>query len=179
MIFYLFILLLIAQRIGELVLARNNEERMKKEGGLEFGMSHYPWIVLLHLGFFISLFAEYKLFDQKPSSYWMIWLSLFLLAQVGRVWVISSLGQYWNTKIIVMPSADPVSRGPYKYIKHPNYVIVAVEIIVISLLFNAYITAIIFSCLNVWMMSIRIPIEERALSNLTSYAGHNLKSNKK
>lgn len=179
MIFYLFIILLIAQRIGELVLARNNEARMKKEGGLEFGMSHYPWIVLLHLGFFISLFAEYTFLNQTPSVYWEIWLSLFLLAQVGRVWVISSLGPYWNTKIIVMPSAEPVRRGPYKYVKHPNYVIVAVEIIVITLLFNAYLTAIIFSCLNAWMMSVRIPIEERALSNLTSYAGHYSKNNKK
>lgn len=94
----------------------------------------------------------------------------FLIAQSGRIWVIRSLGKHWNTKIIVVPDADVVIKGPYKFFKHPNYIIVATEILVISLLFNAYYTAIIFSLLNVWMMMVRIPLEEKALKEHTEYS---------
>lgn len=84
-------------------------------------------------------------YERDVAGLWPIWLTLFLIAQSGRIWVISSLGKHWNTKIIVVPNAEVVIKGPYKYFKHPNYIIVATEIIVISLLFNAYYTAIFFS----------------------------------
>ncbi|CAH0347770.1 isoprenylcysteine carboxylmethyltransferase family protein [Bacillus sp. CECT 9360] len=167
--FWLFISLIVLQRVIELFIAQRNEKWMKKQGALEFGMSHYPWMVLMHIGFFSALILEVTLTGRELNSFWQLWLAIFLAAQAGRVWVIASLGKYWNTKIIVLPGAELMAKGPYKYIKHPNYLVVAIEIIIISLLFNAYITGILFSLLNVWMMTVRIPEEERALNSLTDY----------
>ena len=143
---------------------------MKEKGAKEFGQSHYRWMVSMHLGFFLFLIIEVIVLKRELSEIWPLWLALFLIAQAGRIWVIMSLGKYWNTKIIVLPDADIVMKGPYKYVKHPNYLIVATEIIVIPLLFNAYLTAILFTLLNIWMMSVRIPLEERALRTYTEYS---------
>lgn len=170
MLFGIFIGLIALQRLAELYIAKQNEKQMKRIGGVEYGVDHYRWMVLLHLSFFLALIFEVVGFNRAFSPLWPIWLSLFLLAQVGRVWVIMSLGKHWNTKIIVVPDAEVIIKGPYRYVKHPNYLIVATEIIVISLLFNAYYTAMIFSLLNVWMMSVRIPLEERALKEHTEYS---------
>ncbi|MFD4927941.1 isoprenylcysteine carboxyl methyltransferase family protein [Peribacillus butanolivorans] len=170
MIFTIFIALIAIQRLVELYIAKQNEKQLKMEGAVEFGESHYRWMVLMHLSFFIVLTIEVMVYGRKIATLWPIWLTLFLIAQSGRVWVISSLGKHWNTKIIVVPNAEVVVKGPYKYFKHPNYLIVATEIIVISLLFNAYYTAIIFSLLNAWMMAVRIPLEEKALKTHTEYS---------
>ncbi len=169
MLFSCLIGFVILQRVVELVLAKRNEQRLKKNGAIEFGTGHYPWMVFLHTGFFSVLIIEVVAFQREVSSLWMLWLAIFVLAQLGRMWVISSLGEYWNTKIIVLPNAKVIAKGPYKYVRHPNYMIVATEILVISLLFNAVFTAVLFSVLNAWMMSIRIPEEERALREHTEY----------
>lgn len=169
MTFAIFILLVGLQRIMELYIAKGNERWMKENGGIEYGRSHYPWIVVMHVGFFLVLIMEVVLFDKGLSRNWMLWGTLFLVAQAIRIWALTSLGKYWNTKIIVIPNATAVSKGPYKFIKHPNYVIVAIEILVIPLLFNAYFTAGLFTLLNLSMMAIRIPAEERALTSLTRY----------
>ncbi len=169
MLFSYLIGFVILQRVVELVLAKRNERQLKKNGAIEFGTGHYPWMVLLHTGFFSVLIIEVVAFQREVSSFWMLWLTIFVLAQMGRMWVISSLGEYWNTKIIVLPNAKVIAKGPYKYVRHPNYMIVATEILVISLLFNAFFTAVLFSLLNAWMMSIRIPEEERALRENTEY----------
>ncbi|MFJ8067464.1 isoprenylcysteine carboxyl methyltransferase family protein [Peribacillus sp. NPDC096447] len=170
MIFAIFIILIAIQRLGELYIAKQNEKQLKAAGAVEYGESHYRWMVLMHLSFFIVLIIEVVVLERNMSGLWPIWLTLFLIAQSGRIWAIRSLGKHWNTKIIVVPDADVVIKGPYKYFKHPNYIIVATEILVISLLFNAYYTAIIFSLLNVWMMTVRIPLEEKALKEHTEYS---------
>lgn len=170
MIFSLIISLVVIQRLVELVIAKRNERQLKNRGAIEFGTEHYPWMVLLHFGFFTFLIMEVVGLKRDLSSIWYLWLTLFAIAQMGRVWVISSLGEYWNTKIVVLPNAEVIAKGPYKYIKHPNYVIVATEILVLSLLFNAFFTAIIFSLLNAWMMWVRIHVEEQALKEHTEYA---------
>ena len=169
MLFISFIGLLVLQRGIELMIARRNERQMKKNGAIEFGTEHYPWMVLMHSGFFTILILEVVTLNRELSTLWMLWLSLFMLAQMGRMWVIHTLGKHWNTKIIVLPNSEVIVKGPYKYVKHPNYVIVATEILVISLLFNAFFTAMIFSLLNAWMMRIRIPLEEQALRENTEY----------
>lgn len=169
MMFWLFILMLVLQRLAELFLARKNETWMKKQGAIEFGMSHYPWMVAMHIGFFSILILEVTVMNRSSTSLWPFWLALFLAAQSGRIWVITTLGRFWNTKIIVLPKAEVMAKGPYHFMKHPNYLVVAVEIIAISMLFNAYITGILFSLLNVWMMTVRIPEEEQALRSLTEY----------
>nr|WP_285766333.1 isoprenylcysteine carboxylmethyltransferase family protein [Peribacillus sp. SI8-4] len=170
MIFSIFIVLIASQRLVELYIAKQNEKQLKGAGAVEYGESHYRWMVLMHVSFFIVLIFEVLMYGRNVSSLWPIWLTLFLVAQSGRVWVISSLGKHWNTKIIVVPNAEVVIKGPYKFFKHPNYIIVATEIIVISLLFNAYYTAIIFTILNAWMMAVRIPLEEKALKENTEYS---------
>lgn len=169
MLFLLFITVIIVQRLFELMVARRNERWMKERGALEFGRGHYPWIVLIHVLFFISYIAEVYIFNKGLSPYWGLMLLLFVLTQAGRMWVLFSLGRFWNTKIIVLPGANIVRKGPYRFIKHPNYVIVAVEFLVIPFMFQAYITAIVFTLLNIIILSIRIPAEEKALGKLTEY----------
>ncbi len=169
MLFLLFIAVIIVQRAIELVIARKNEIWMKARGALEFGREHYPWIVLIHVLFFAGYISEVILLDKGLSPFWPILLVLFLLTQAGRLWALFSLGRFWNTKIIVLPGANVIRRGPYRFLKHPNYAIVAAEFIVIPFMFTAYITAIVFTLLNIIILSIRIPAEEKALRELTAY----------
>ncbi|MBP2241300.1 methyltransferase [Cytobacillus eiseniae] len=169
MLFLLFISLLICQRLAELVIAKRNEQQMKQLGAVEFGQSHYPFIVAVHSLFFLAFMIEVIVLKKAISPTWPVLLPIFLALQVGRVWALSSLGKYWNTKIIVMPNAEIVKRGPYRYIKHPNYLIVTLELIIIPLLFQAYFTAIVFTILNAVILAIRISAEEKALKHLTDY----------
>jgi methyltransferase len=171
MFFGTFIGIIIIQRLAELYIARQNERWMKEKGAIEFGQHHYPWMVIMHASFFIILALEVLLLGKGVSVYWPALLPLFIVAQAGRAWVLASLGKYWNTKIIVLPGAEIVAKGPYRYVKHPNYIIVASEILLMSLLFNAWMTCVLFSTLNIWMMKVRIPMEERALKGYTEYEG--------
>jgi methyltransferase len=168
--FSLFLSFVIFQRVCELAIAKRNERWMKKQGGLEFGKTHYVFIVAVHTLFFISLCLEVLVQKKEVSPYWPVFVSLFLVTQIGRVWALSSLGKYWNTKIIVVPQATVIRKGPYKYLKHPNYLIVTLEFLVIPLLFQAYGTLIAFSLLNALILMIRIPAEERALCKHTKYS---------
>ncbi|WP_026691248.1 isoprenylcysteine carboxyl methyltransferase family protein [Alteribacter aurantiacus] len=164
MLFWTLIGIVIAQRGIELVVAKSNERYMLSQGAREFGQSHYKWIVMMHVGFFAFLTFEVFAFGKNAASFWVVPFALFLLAQGGRLWALSSLGRFWNTKIIVLPGADLVKRGPYRYLSHPNYVIVALEFIAIPLIFNAYATLIIFTSLNaLLLLKVRIPEEEKAL----------------
>jgi methyltransferase len=170
MTLFLFVITAVCmQRLVELVVANRNEKWMRGRGAYEVGAGHYPLIVSLHIGFFISLAFEVILLERSVSEWWPVWMSLFLLAQAGRTWSLASLGRFWNTKIIILPGANVVKRGPYRWIKHPNYTIVAAEILVLPLLFQAYYTAVIFSVLNMMVLSIRIKIEEKALIEATDY----------
>lgn len=169
MVFLLFIGSIIVQRVFELVVAKRNERWLKARGGVEFGSRHYPIIVLIHSAFLMTMIFEVLYFNHEISRFWVVLLVGFLLTQGMRVWALRSLGPYWNTKIIVLPGARVVKKGPYRFIKHPNYVIVALEIILIPLMFNAYFTAILFTIFNLLILSIRIPTEEKALTALTNY----------
>ncbi|MCZ2257713.1 isoprenylcysteine carboxyl methyltransferase [Sporosarcina sp. G11-34] len=142
---------------------------MRNQGAFEVGAAHYPIMVAMHVAFFMSLIIEVTFFERALSPFWISLLAVFLLAQVGRLWCLTSLGKFWNTKIIILPGAEVVQKGPYTFIRHPNYVIVAIELLVLPLLFSAYYTAILFSILNVWMLSVRIPAEEQALKESTNY----------
>lgn len=166
MLFNLLIGFVILQRLIELVMAKRNEKWAKEQGGVEFGAGHYKYIVILHAGFFISLISE-SLYRSSVNKWWIFFLFIFLLAQLIRAWSLSSLGKHWNTKIIVIPNSEMVRSGPYRFFKHPNYFVVTIELLVLPLIFNAYITAILFSFLNImFLMFIRIPIEEKALNAL-------------
>ena len=155
--------LVVLQRLLELALSRRNERRLLARGALERGREHYPLIVALHVVWLLSTLIEGAL---RGPVLWPIPLALFLLVQPLRYWAIFSLGDCWNTRILVVPGAKPVRRGPYRYLKHPNYVVVAVEILTFPLIFGAWITAIVFSILNAALLYVRIREENRALARL-------------
>lgn len=167
--FWLLFLFLILQRGIELLIARRNEKWLKARGGIEFGQAHYKLLVVMHTSFLLSLLLEVLFFNKTVISIWPAIILLFVITQCLRIWVILSLGHFWNTKIIVLPDASMIKKGPYRWLKHPNYVIVAIEFIIIPLLFQAYITMTIFSLLNVLILSIRIPAEEKVLNRWTTY----------
>ncbi|GHH98248.1 isoprenylcysteine carboxyl methyltransferase family protein [Neobacillus kokaensis] len=162
---------LAAIRSMELGIAKSNENWMKQRGGVEFGASHYRVMVLMHMLFFVAFILEKIGLNQGLSPIWPVILFSFVLVQFLRVWVIVSLGRYWNTKIIVLPNAKVIMKGPYRFLRHPNYCVVSLELLVIPLLFSSYITAILFTLLNILMLRVRIPEEERALRSLTEYEG--------
>ena len=169
MIFYLIIAFVIIQRFVELQIAKRNEKAMLAKGAYEVGTSHYKYMILLHTGFFISFLVEVAFFKSIFTPHYAL-LAIFIVLQMLRVWCLASLGTFWNTKIIILPGANVVVKGPYAFIRHPNYLIVCLEIAVLPLMFQAYVTAICFSILNLIMLSVRIPIEEKALKEATNYA---------
>ena len=162
--------LLVFQRLFELYIAKKNEKWMKEQGAREVGKNHYKYIVLLHIFFLFAVAIEAILRGFTLSFVWSVMLFVFLSAQCLRVWTIRSLGRFWNTKIIVLQDADVVKKGPYRFLKHPNYLIVALEILSLPLIFSSYFTAIVFTVLNaVLLLRVRIPAEEKALKESTNY----------
>ena len=154
------------QRLLELRLSRRNERCARANGAVERGADHYKPMVALHALWLLSTFLEGALRGPEFPAYWPVPLTLFLLVQPLRYWAILSLGESWNTRILVVPGAKPVRRGPYRYLNHPNYVVVVVEILTFPLVFGAWITALVFSTLNAVLLSVRIREENRALREL-------------
>lgn len=169
MVFLLFISFVICQRLAELMIARKNEKWMKENGAIEYGSKHYPAMVLIHIGFLVSVIFEVGYFNLELSPLWGMVLTGFIVTQLIRVWALKSLGPFWNTKIIVLPGANIIKKGPYRFIRHPNYLIVTLELILIPVLFQAYFTAILFTLCNFVILYIRIPLEEKALKEWTGY----------
>ena len=164
--FWIFFALLVSQRFLELLLAKRNEQIVKSKGALEFDRDGYKYIVVTHVAFLISLVLEKFSLQRELDKFWVVFLLIFLIAQILRYWAISSLGVYWNTKVVVVPGSERVSTGPYKNFKHPNYVAVIAEIAVIPLIFSCYLTSILFSIVNLILVRRRIEIEENALDNI-------------
>lgn len=159
--------IVIAQRLLEVIYARANEKWMKEKGAVEAGAGHYKWIVLMHVLFFVSLFVEVLWLEGTRYSGWQFFLLLFIIAQILRVWALVSLGRFWNTKILVLPGAERVRRGPYRWLPHPNYIVVALEIFSLPMIFGAWRTAVIFTIANaLLLLFVRIPAEEKALELL-------------
>lgn len=154
------------QRLFELRLSRRNERRARARGAVERGAGHYPWMVALHASWLVSTLVEGFLRGPEFPAYWPAALALFLLVQPLRYWAILSLGENWNTRILVIPQSKLVHRGPYRYLRHPNYVVVFVEILAFPLIFGAWITAFVFSVLNAALLYVRIREENRALRQL-------------
>lgn len=155
--------LVVAQRLGELVLARRNARWSLAHGGRECGAGHFWWIVVVMTGFFVALPLEQRAYATTLSPQWPLWLSLAIAAQIVRYVAIATLGKYWNVRIIVVPGAPRIAHGIYRWLRHPNYLAVAVELLALPLLVNCWRTALgsligfaIFLCL-------RIPAEEQAL----------------
>jgi methyltransferase len=158
--------LVAGQRLLELRLSRRHERILRARGAVERGGGHYPLMVGLHVMWLLSALVEGILRGPGLPAYWPIPLALFLLVQPLRYWAIFSLGEYWNTRVLVVPGTRLVRRGPYRYLRHPNYVVVFVEIATFPLIFGAWVTALIFSILNAALLYVRIREENRALAEL-------------
>ncbi|MGP4082143.1 isoprenylcysteine carboxyl methyltransferase family protein [Pseudalkalibacillus sp. R45] len=170
MIFFLLFSFIIAQRLVELKVARRNEKKMKARGAKEFAPEHYKWIVILHTAFLLSLVLESYVKGFVTSPFFPVLFLLFIVLQGLRVWTIRSLGMFWNTKIIILPNANVVKKGPFRFLRHPNYVVVSFELLVIPLMFNAFWTTVLFTILNaLLLLLVRIPAEEAALSQQSDY----------
>jgi methyltransferase len=156
-----------AQRLLELTYSRRNEIRLRARGAVERGRGHYLSIVASHTLWLVSTLVEGLLRGPEPPVWWPVPLAAFLLVQPLRYWAIFSLGVNWNVRVLVVPGGKLVRRGPYRYFPHPNYVVVAVEVLTFPLIFGAWITAIVFSLLNTALLYVRIRTENRALRELS------------
>jgi methyltransferase len=167
---YLILLAVIAGERGfELILSRRNARRAFDRGGIEVGQSHYSAIVIFHVLFLVSCAIE-SLIRQRPFAGAIATLALSgtIAAQSLRYWAVRALGERWNTRVIVVPGQAPVTSGPFRYLRHPNYLAVVMELACLPMIRGLWITALGFSVGNAVLLSIRIPIEEHALG--ASYA---------
>ena len=151
------------QRGAELVQARANERRLRARGAVEVGAAHYPVMVALHAAWLASLWIVARDGPVQPA-----WTALYLVLQLGRAWVLLTLGRRWSTRVFVVPGETLVARGPYRFVSHPNYVVVACEIFVLPLALSRPGLALLFGLANLVMLWWRIRVEGRALAQLAT-----------
>ncbi|WP_431990013.1 isoprenylcysteine carboxyl methyltransferase family protein [Streptomyces albogriseolus] len=161
----LLVLAVAVERLAELVVARRNAAWTRARDGVEHGRGHYPVMVVLHTGLLAGCLLEPLLADRPflPALGWPA-LALTLLAQALRWWCITTLGPYWNTRVIVVPGARLVGGGPYRLLRHPNYVAVVVEGAALPLVHSAWITATVFTLADAVLLTVRVRCENAALT---------------
>jgi methyltransferase len=175
MAWYLALIGVVAvERVAELVVSKRNLAWSKAHGGTEFGLGHYPAMVVLHVGLLVGCILEPLLLDRPflPALGWPM-LAVVVAAQVLRWWCITTLGPQWNTRVVVVPGAPRVTSGPYRWIPHPNYVAVVVEGFALPLVHSAWLTALVFTLLNALLLRTRIRVENAALASLSDGQGRN------
>lgn len=159
----LFLVVLAIQRTAELLHSARNTRRLLARGAREYGAAHFPLIVAVHALFPILLVAEVLVLGARPGRFWPLWLGIWLGCQALRYAVVRALRERWSVRIVVPPGEPPVRRGPYRFLRHPNYLAVAVELVAAPLMFGAWRTAIAISALDLAALAIRIRAEEAAL----------------
>ncbi len=158
-----FLLLVGVERVVELLLSRRNARIAFSRGGVESGADHFRWMAVLHALFLPACAVEAYVGASAPTVVGPVALVLAVGAQGLRWWAILSLGWRWNVRVIVAPGEPPVRRGPYRFVRHPNYIAVILDMLAIPLVHGAWLTALVFSLLNAWVLRVRIRDEERAL----------------
>ncbi len=171
-LFTTLVCLVALERLAELVVSKRNAAWAMSRGGVEFGALHYRFMVVLHTGLLVGMVVEVWVRRPEfvPALGWPM-LALALASQGLRWWCIATLGRQWNTRVIVVPDLEPVRRGPYRWLKHPNYVAVVVEGFALPLVYSAWITALVFTVLNAALLSVRIRVENTALETAARPAG--------
>lgn len=161
---YVLVGLLVAARLGELTYARRNRRRLLARGARDIPDPTYRWIVLLHGTYPVALLLEAHLapWAHAQNPVWLL-LGIAAAAEALRLWAIGTLGDRWNTRLLAIPGADPIAHGPYRWIPHPNYLAVAIELAALPLAFGLHATAALFTAANVVILAWRIPIEEEGL----------------
>jgi methyltransferase len=177
LLYALLVALVAAGRLIELRIAARNRRALLARGGVEVAPGHYPWMVFQHTAFLICCPLEVWLLGRPFLPLLGIPMLLLVVLATGlRYWVISTLDGRWTTRIVVLPGASPVTGGPYRFLRHPNYLAVITEILALPLVHTAWLTAIVFSVLNGILLRVRIRDEEDALARMTDYgtvfAGH-------
>jgi methyltransferase len=152
--------LIALQRLGEVFYSNRNTRALLARGAVEFGASHYPFIIALHVAWLIAI----VIFLPNPITINWYLIAVMVALQFLRLWVVAALGPYWTTRIITLPGAPLVTSGPFHYFRHPNYMIVVGEIAALPLAFGEIGVAIVFSVLNAAMLFWRIRVEESALA---------------
>lgn len=170
---YVGLLVLVAiQRVNELRVSAKHRRSLLIAGGYEVGSSHYPWMVVLHVSFLAACACEVLLLGRSFFPWLAIPMLALLLGAGGlRVWAMRTLGERWTTRVIVLSGRPRVENGPYRFMRHPNYLAVAVEMIALPLIHTAWITAIVWSALNAALLRRRIRIEEAALETAAQNDG--------
>lgn len=156
------------ERVAELVVSTRHAGWAFARGGVEYGRGHYPAMTVVHAGLLASCVAEVVVAD-RPFLPWLGWpmLALVVVTQALRWWCVATLGKQWNTRVIVVPGLRLVTGGPYRWLRHPNYLAVTVEVAALPLIHTAWLTAVVFSAANaVFLLAVRIPVEERALASV-------------
>ena len=167
MLAYTFLIGAVAvERVAELVVSQRNLKWSKSRGGVEFGASHYPVMVVLHTALLVGCLFEAAHREFIPLLGWSMFV-VVIAAQVLRWWCITTLGEQWNTRVVVVPGGGRVTDGPYRFFSHPNYVAVVVEGIALPLVHTAWVTALAFTVLNAALLWARISVEDKALQSLT------------
>jgi methyltransferase len=170
LLYTLLVLLVALGRLIELRIAGRNRRALLARGGVEVAPGHYRWMVLLHTAFLISCPLEVWLLDRPFVPVLGIPMLLLVVLATGlRYWVISTLDGRWTTRIVVLPGASPVTGGPYRFLRHPNYLAVITEMLALPLVHTAWLTAIVFSVMNGLILRVRIRAEEEALARMTDY----------
>jgi methyltransferase len=170
-LYFCFLALLGAERLFELALSRRNARWARARGAIEYGRGHLRWMTLLHASWFVGCALEVALL-RRPFLAPLGWLcvGLALAAQALRYWTISSLGRRWNIAVIVLPGVPAEVRGPFRFIRHPNYLAVSIEGLAVPLIHSAFLTAGVFSIANIGLLWVRIRCEEAALRHHSAYA---------
>ena len=168
--FYVLLILAVAvERLVELVVSKRNLVWARSRGGREYGFGHYPFMVFLHTGLLVACVIEASHRSFIPALGWPMF-ALVLLAQTLRWWCITTLGPRWNTRIVVVPGLPLVDRGPYRWMRHPNYVAVVIEGIALPMVHTAWITAVVFTVVNAGLLRVRISAENAALAEALAEA---------
>lgn len=170
--FYLGILLFVGlQRLFELFYSRRNEKNLLQKGAIEYGSEHFIWMKILHFSWIVSLIlmACFLPFNPFFSPWPWAFFLLFLLGQTVRILAIVTLKDRWSVIVLMLPGNPPVARGIYKIVRHPNYLGVVIEILFLPLIGGFIFHALLFSVLNLWLLKIRLAVEEKALSDMAQY----------
>jgi methyltransferase len=165
--FTVLVALVAVERVVELVVSKRNLRWSRAHGGVEYGHSHYPYMVVLHVGLLVGCLVEVWVW-QRPliPALSLLMLVLVLASQALRWWCIATLGHRWNTLVVIVPGMPRVTGGPYRWLRHPNYVAVVVEGIALPMVGFAWVTAVVFTVLNAWLLTVRLRVENAALATL-------------
>lgn len=163
LLFSIFWIALVVQRLVELRVSARNHAALVARGGIEYGRAHYPWLVAVHVLWFLALALEVLFLHTRPGPGALLWAGIFMAAELLRMWARRSLGTRWTVSVVVVPGETLIRSGPYRRLRHPNYIAVVAAMIAAPLVFGAWRTALVVAALKIGVLVVRLRVENRAL----------------